>query len=152
MRCPHALLLYRGRQPSSSRPSPPRLASTRVQADEACSAMLAGWLLCWCGDRVFTKICMPSRRCLLSRSRGHTSPRRCSPSWLSWQLHGNGGGVLAYVGMAAAPLTSSARVLPGSRQGSCRDIAVVPGKDLAGGLVDFLGKDLAEDCRLLVLN
>ena len=29
--------------------------------------------------------------------------------------------------------------------------AVVPGKDLAGGLVDFLGKDLAEDRRLLVL-
>ena len=37
------------------------------------------------------------------------------------------------------------------RQGSCRGIAVVPGKDLAGGLVDFLGKDLAEDRRLLVL-
>ena len=29
--------------------------------------------------------------------------------------------------------------------------AVVPGKDLAGGLVAFLGKDLAEDRRLLIL-
>ena len=79
------------------------------------------------------------------------SPRRCSPSWLSLQLHENGGGVLADVGLTAAPLTSSARVLPGSRQGSCGDIKVVPHKDLARGLVDFLGKDLAEDRRLLVL-
>ena len=37
------------------------------------------------------------------------------------------------------------------RQAPCRAIAVVPGKDLAGGLVDFLGTDLAEDRRLLVL-
>ncbi|KRX71732.1 hypothetical protein T12_7033, partial [Trichinella patagoniensis] len=29
--------------------------------------------------------------------------------------------------------------------------AVVPGKGLAGGLVAFLGKDLAEDRRLLIL-
>ena len=108
-----------------------------------CSAMLAGWLLCWCGGRVFTKICMPPCRCLLSWSGGRTSPRRCSPSWLGWQLHGNGGGVLANVGLATAPLISSTRVLPGAQQGSCRGIAVVPGKDLAGGLVDCLGEDLA---------
>ena len=55
------------------------------------------------------------------------------------------------VSLAMAPWMSSARALPGPRQGSCRDIVVVPGKDLAGGLVDFLGKDLAEDRRLLVL-
>ena len=58
---------------------------------------------------------------------------------------------MADVGLAVAPQVSSARVLPGPRQGSCRGIAVVPGKDLAGGLVDFLGKDLAEDRRLLIL-
>ena len=79
------------------------------------------------------------------------SPRRCLPSWLGWQLHGNGGRVLADVGLAVAPLVSLARVLPGPRQGPCHGIAVVPGKDLAGGLVDFLGKDLAKDRRLLVL-
>ena len=58
---------------------------------------------------------------------------------------------MAGVGLAAALLVSSARVLPGPRQGSCRGVVVVPGKDLAGGLVDFLGKDLAKDRRLLVL-
>ena len=76
-------------------------------------------------------------------------PRRCLPSWLGWQLYGNGGGVLADVGLAVAPQVSSSRVLPGPRQGSCRGTAVVPGKDLAGGLVDFLGTDLAKDRRLL---
>ena len=45
-----------------------------------------------------------------------------------------------------------ARALPGPRQGSCRGIAVVPGKDLSGGRVDFLGKDLAEERRLLALT
>ena len=48
-----------------------------------------------------------------------------------------------------------ARLLPGSRrsprQGPCRGIVAVPEKGLAGGLVDFLGKDLAEDRRLLLL-
>ena len=100
---------------------------------------------------VFTKISMPQHRCLLSRSRGRTSPCMCSPSWLGWQLHGNGGGVLAGVGLAAAPLMSSARDLPGPREVSYRGIAVVPVKDLARGLVDFLGKYLGEDRRLLVL-
>ena len=49
-----------------------------------------------------------------------------------------------------ALLVSSAWVLPGPLQGSCRGVAVVPGKDLDVGLVGFLGKDLAEDRRLLV--
>ena len=117
-------MLYRGRQGSSSQLSPPRLASTRVRTDEPCSATLAGWLLSWCGGRVFTKICMPPRRCLLSWPGGRTLPRRCLPNWLGWQLYGNGDGVLADVGLAVAPQVSSARVLPGHRgrprQGSCR--------------------------------
>ena len=58
---------------------------------------------------------------------------------------------LAGVGLAAAPLMSSARVLLRARQGSCRGTMVVPGKDLARSLVDFLGKDLAKDRHLLVL-
>ena len=78
-------------------------------------------------------------------------PRRCLPSWLGWQLYGNSGGVLADVDLAVALRASSAMVFPGPRQRSCRGIMVVPGKDLAGGIVDFLGQDLAEDRRLLVL-
>ena len=35
--------------------------------------------------------------------------------------------------LAVAPLTPSARALPGARQGSCRGTAVVPGKAFAGG-------------------
>ena len=70
-------------------------------------------------------------------------PRRCLPSWSGWQLHANGGGDLAGAGLAVAPLMSSTRVLPWR--------AVVPGKDLAGGLVAFLGKNPAEGRRLLVL-
>mgnify|MGYP006951652130 FL=1 len=58
---------------------------------------------------------------------------------------------MAGAGLAVAPLMPSARVLPGARQGSCRGVAVVPGKALAGGLVDLLGKDPAEGRRLLVL-
>ena len=135
--------LYWGRQRGPSRQSPLRLAPTRVRANEACSATYASRLLRWCGGRVFTKIWMPPRRCLLSWPGGRTSPRKCLPSWLGWQLYGNGGGVLASAGLAATPLMSSAR--------SCHGIAVVPDKDLAGGLVDFLGEDLAEDRCLLVL-
>ena len=37
------------------------------------------------------------------------------------------------------------------QQGSCGGTAVVPGKDLAGGLVALLAKDLAEDRCLLIL-
>ena len=81
MRCLRALLLYQGRQQSSSCPSLPRLASTRIQAGEACSTMLAGCLLRWCGGRVFTKICMPPHRCLASWPRSCMLPRMRSPSW-----------------------------------------------------------------------
>ena len=81
MCCRRALLLYWGRQRRLSCPSPTRLASTCVQADEACSATLAGWLLSWCGGRVFTKIHMPPRRCLASWPRSCTLPRRRWPSW-----------------------------------------------------------------------
>ena len=85
------------------------------------------------------KICMPPRRCLLIWPGSCMLPRRCLPSWLGRQLHANGGEDLVDAGLAVAPLMSLARALPGARQGSCRGIAVVPGKALAGGLVDFLG-------------
>ena len=78
-------------------------------------------------------------------------PRRCPPSWLGLQLHVNGGGDLVGVGQAVAPLTPLARVLPGDPARVLPWRAVVPSKDLAGGLVAFLGKDLAEDLRLLIL-
>ena len=58
---------------------------------------------------------------------------------------------MVHAGLAVAPLMPSARALPGARQGSCRGVAVVPGKALAGGLVDLLGKDPAEGRHLLVL-
>ena len=85
-------------------------------------------------------------------------PRRCLPSWLGWQLHVNDGSLVG-AGLAVAPLASLARVLPcGPARvlpcGPTRVLpwhAVVPGKGLAGGLVAFLGKDLAEDRRLLIL-
>ena len=54
-------------------------------------------------------------------------------------------------GLAVAPLTPSARVLPGGPARVLPWHAVVPGKALAGGLVDLLGKDPAEGRRLLVL-
>ena len=78
-------------------------------------------------------------------------PRRCQPNWLSWQLHANDGGDLAGAGLAVALLTSSVRALPGGLARVLPWRAVVPGKDLAGGLVALLGKDLAEDHCLLIL-
>ena len=62
-------------------------------------------------------------------------------------------------GLAVAPLASlewalpcgSARVLPGGPARVLSWCAVVSGKDLAGGLVAFLGRDLAENRRLLIL-
>ena len=86
-------------------------------------------------------------------------PRRCLPSWLGWQLHANGGGDLAGACLEVALLASLVRALLGgpTRVLSCGPArvllwrAVVPGKGLAGGLVAFLGKDLAEDRRLLIL-
>ena len=82
---------------------------------------------------------MPLRRCLLSWPGSCMLPCRCLPSWLGWQLHANGGVVLAGAGLVVALLMLSARVLPGARQGPCHCVVVVPGKGLAGGLVDFLG-------------
>ena len=63
------------------------------------------------------------------------------------------------VGLVVALLAFLARALPGGPArvlpcGPARVLpwcAVVPGKGLAGGLVAFLGKDLAEDRRLLIL-
>ena len=78
-------------------------------------------------------------------------PRRCPPSWLGWQLHANGGGSLVGAGLAVALLASLARALPGGPARVLPWRVVVPGKDLAGGLVAFLRKDLAEDRRLLIL-
>ena len=78
-------------------------------------------------------------------------PHRCLPSWLGWQLHANGGGDLAGAGLEVALLAPLARALPGGPARVLPWRAVVPGKGLAGGLVAFLGKDLAEDRRLLIL-
>ena len=78
-------------------------------------------------------------------------PRRCLPSWLGRQLHANGGGDLAGAGLAVALLASLVRALSGGPARALLWRAVVPGKDLAGGLVALLGKDLAKDCCLLIL-
>ena len=78
-------------------------------------------------------------------------PRRCLPSWLGWQLHANGGGDLAGAGLEVALLAPLVRALPGGPARILPWRAVVPGKDLAGDLVAFLGKDLAEGRRLLIL-
>ena len=78
-------------------------------------------------------------------------PRRCLTSWLGWQLHANGGGDLVGAGLAVALLASSVRALPGGPTRVSPGRAVVPGKDLAGGLAALLGKDLADDRCLLIL-
>ena len=78
-------------------------------------------------------------------------PRRCPSSWLGWQLHVNGGGSLVGVGLVVALLASLGRVLPCGPARVLPWCAVVPGKGLAGRLVAFLGKDLAEDRRFLIL-
>ena len=78
-------------------------------------------------------------------------PRRCLLSWLSWQLHANGGGDLVGAGLAVAPLTPLARVLPGGPARVLPWRTVVPGKDLGGGLVGFLGKNPIEDRCLPIL-
>ena len=79
-------------------------------------------------------------------------PRRCPPSWLGWQLHMNSGRSLVDVGLAVALPASLARALLGGLARVSPWRGVVPGKDLAGGLVAFLGRDLAEDRRLLILT
>ena len=78
-------------------------------------------------------------------------PRRCLPSWLSLQLHANDGGDSAGAGLEVALLVSSVRALPGGPTRVLPWRAVVLGKDLAGGLVALLGKDLAKDRSLLIL-
>ena len=78
-------------------------------------------------------------------------PRRCLPSWLGWQLHVNGGGDLVGAGLAVTLLTPLARVLLGGPARVLPWRTVVPDKDLAGGLVDFLGKDLVVDRCLPIL-
>ena len=78
-------------------------------------------------------------------------PCRCQPSWLGWQQHASGGGSLAGAALAVPLLVFLARVLPGGPARVLPRCTVVPGKDLAGGLVAFLGKDLVEDSRLLIL-
>ena len=97
------------------------------------------------------KICMPPRRRLMSWPGSCMSPRKCPPSWLGWELHVNGGGSLAGVGLAVALLASLVRALLGGPARVLPWRAIVPGKDLAGGLVAFLDKDLAEGRRLLIL-
>ena len=49
------------------------------------------------------------------------------------------------VGLVVALLASSVRALPGGPARVLPWGAVVPDKDLARGLADFLGKDLVED-------
>ena len=55
------------------------------------------------------------------------------------------------VGLSVALLASLVRALPGGPARVLPWRAVVPGKGLTGGLVAFLGKDLAEDRHLLIL-
>ena len=86
-------------------------------------------------------------------------PRRCLPSWLGRQLHANGGEDLVGAGLAVALLVRLARalsggltrVLPGDPTRVLPRHAVIPVKDLAGGLMGFLGKNPAEDCCLPIL-
>ena len=150
-------LLYRGRGRGPSRPSPLLLASTRALASDACGAMYSGRQLRWHGGGAFTKICMPPRRRSMSWLGSCMLPRRCLPSWLGWQLHVNGGGSLVGMGLAVALLASLVRALSGgparvlpcgpARVLSCGPArvlpwrAVVPDKDLAGGLVGSFGED-----------
>ena len=54
------------------------------------------------------------------------------------------------VGLAVALLASLVRALPGGPTRVLPWRTVVPGTDLARGLVAFLGKDLAEGCCLLI--
>ena len=54
------------------------------------------------------------------------------------------------MGLAVALAASLARALPGGLERVSPWRVVVPGKDLAGGLVAFLGKDFAGNRRLLI--
>ena len=79
-------------------------------------------------------------------------PHRCLPSWVGWQLHVNIGGYLVGAGLAVAPLVRLAWVLPDGPARVLPRHAVILGKDLVGGLVGFLGKNLAEDYCLPILT
>ena len=78
-------------------------------------------------------------------------PRRCPPCWLGGQPHLNDGADLVGAGLVVALLASSVRALRGDPARVLPWRAGFPGKDLAGGPVAFLGKDLAVDCCLLIL-
>ena len=78
-------------------------------------------------------------------------PRRCLPSWLGRQLYVNGGEDLAGVGLAVALLACLGRALPGGPARVLSRHAVIPGKDLAGGLAGFLGRNPVEDRYLPIL-
>ena len=58
---------------------------------------------------------------------------------------------MAGAGLAVALLAPLARVLPGGPARVLPWHAIVPGKDLAGGLVGFLGKNPAGDRSLPIL-
>ena len=77
-------------------------------------------------------------------------PCRCLPSWLGRRLRMNDDRNLA-AGLAVALPVHLAMVLPGGPTRVLPWCVVVPGKDLAGGLVGFLGKNLAEDRCLPIL-
>ena len=79
--------------------------------------------------------------------KGCMLPCRCLHSWLGQQLHANGGGDLAGVGLAVALLARLARVLLGGPTRVLPWRAGVPDKDLAGGLVGFFG----DYCCLIIL-
>ena len=83
--------------------------------------------------------------------RGRMSPHRRLLNWLSWRLHANSGEDLAGAGLPVALLARLVRALPGGPARVLTWRAVVPGTDLAGGLVDFLGKHLVEDWCLPIL-
>ena len=68
-------------------------------------------------------------------------PRRCLPSWSGRQLHANGGEDLAGSSLAVALPVRLARALSGGPARVLPWRVGVPGKDLAGGLVDFFGED-----------
>ena len=68
-------------------------------------------------------------------------PRRFLPSWLRWQLHANGGEDLVGAGLAVALPVRLVRVSSGGPTRVLPWRASFPGKDLAGGLVDFFGED-----------
>ena len=54
-------------------------------------------------------------------------------------------------GLAVALLAPLVRALPGGPARALPWHTVIPGRDLAGGLVALLGKDLVEDRCLLIL-